>query len=565
MSRKKKTLYLNKIIVIIVMIGYMAILCLLLLMDWYLIQNYQAEARRREYETVESYVTKSAEALIDIDHEMYEIYTNNPNFQELQNEETEVAAFSNAYELRETLNYRSLVEEDIGGFFIYYNNRQVSWYNVKKDKIKSELGTKLNGIIKDGLKGTEQSRHWVSVALEDNVYLAIVYEKKKAAVAGVYSMENVEKALKSDSADNTEVILLENAMVYKNTELANQLEILQLTKEYGDRFQIRHNRYQICGMRIPNTELWVCTAHPITLWNILNVQQLLLLILTVLSSAAVVVLYWFIRKEVVRPIHQLTATMDSIKEGESREVPPLVSRFQELQGMNDTLDEMVRKLEQQKLLVYEEIIEKQKAQMQYLQLQIKPHFYLNGLKTLNALAQEKQTDRIQELILNLSKHLRYLLQAEQETVFLHKELEFVQNYVELQKHITGRPVFCTITSEERVRDWKVPMLAVQTFVENSIKYARLGGGSIPLEIQITAECLETEEGNYLDLIIRDNGHGYPEDIQEEINGDPKVGIRSVGINNIKRRCQFLYGEKAEYRFENEDGAVSELVLPEVTE
>ena len=182
-----------------------------------------------------------------------------------------------------------------------------------------------------------------------------------------------------------------------------------------------------------------------------------------------------------------------------------------------------------------------------------------------ALAQEKQTDRIQELILNLSKHLRYLLQAEQETVLLHKELEFVQNYVELQKHITGRPVFCTITSEERVRDWKVPMLAVQTFVENSIKYARLGGGSIPLEIQITAECLETEEGNYLDLIIRDNGHGYPEDILEEINGDPKVGIRSVGINNIKRRCQFLYGEKAEYRFENEDGAVSELVLPEVTE
>lgn len=48
---------------------------------------------------------------------------------------------------------------------------------------------------------------------------------------------------------------------------------------------------------------------------------------------------------------------------------------------------------------------------------------------------------------------------------------------------------------------------------------------------------------------------------EEINGDSKVGTRSVGINNIKRRCQFLYGEWVEYHFETDEGAVSEIVVP----
>ena len=108
----------------------------------------------------------------------------------------------------------------------------------------------------------------------------------------------------------------------------------------------------------------------------------------------------------------------------------------------------------------------------------------------------------------------------------------------------------------------VPILAVQTFVENSVKYARLGGSSMPLLIQITASCLQTEEGNFLDLIVQDNGYGYPEEILEEINGDASSGNRCVGINNIKRRCKILYGERAEYSFANCDGALSELIIPE---
>lgn len=539
------------------MVGYMAILCLLLLMDWYLIRSYQEDGRRKERELLQAYIDRTAEAMQDIDHEMYEVYTNNANFQALQKESSEVEAFSNAYDLHETLHYRTLVKEDLGGFFIYYNNCRTNWYFTKSEKILEGNGPLLNKAIQDNLQDVAQARHWVSVSLDGKLYQVIVYKKGRAAVAGVYSMENIKTLMD----EHTDVILIENGITYGDVELAGKLGLERLAGAVQDSFQTSVKNYQICGMRVPSTELWVCTVCPRTIWSVMNVQQILMLLITGASALAVVLMYGFMKKEIVRPIHQLTAVMDTIKKHEGREIPPLESRFFELQEMNQTLEEMVRELEKQKLLVYEEIIEKQKAQMQYLQLQLKPHFYLNGLKTLNALAMGNQTDKIQELILSLSRHLRYLLQAERETVTLEQELNFVKNYVEMQKYMTGRPVQINIAADPNTVSWMVPTLIVHTFVENSVKYAQLGGRSIPLEIEVTADCLVTEECEFLDLIVRDNGQGYSEDILEEINGDAGIGIRSVGINNIKRRCQFLYGEKAEYHFETDQGAVSEMVVP----
>ena len=77
------------------------------------------------------------------------------------------------------------------------------------------------------------------------------------------------------------------------------------------------------------------------------------------------------------------------------------------------------------------------------------------------------------------------------------------------------------------------------------------------------QLLQTEDGVFVDIMVSDNGSGYPENILEEINADAQKGIRSVGINNLKRRCALIYEGKAEYNFYNGSGAVSELILPGV--
>ena len=210
--------------------------------------------------------------------------------------------------------------------------------------------------------------------------------------------------------------------------------------------------------------------------------------------------------------------MELIRRDGNENVSLIDMRFLELKEVNETLREMILKLERQKLLTYDEFIEKQKAQLQYLQLQMQPHFYLNGLKALNAFVLEHETEKVQELIINLSGHLRYLLQAEKEMTTLIQELQFADNYTRLRGQMTGRPIQLYIDGDSALNDWNIPMLAAQTFVENSIKYAKVGGGDSALLIEIQTNLLETENGRYLNLIVKDNGQGYGKEILDEING-----------------------------------------------
>lgn len=559
---KKKTLYLNRTLLLIVMVGYSAFLVLMLLMDWYLIRNYQMENEKAEQRVVTSYISKIQDSMDKIDRQLSDIYADDGNFQNLQKNQKEVEEYGSAYELKESLRKRMLVDENLSGFYIFYNGKQKVWYQTNTDKISAQNSRIIKDILQQHIANNENERSWFSITIEEDNYLAIDYEKENAAIFGIYSMQNVDTVIHESMGKDVQIILEEFGAIKKNEELGKKLNLESYIKESSDEFHEIIQNYRVYGHRIPNMEMWMCVVYPIRFWDMMNVQQLLLLLLTGVSVIAVVVMYFFMRKQVVQPLHQLTDNMNAIRRGEDERISPIVCRFYEIQEADETLGEMVEELKKQKLLVYEEIIEKQKAQMQYLQLQLKPHFYLNGLKTLNALAMENQTGKMQDLILNLSKHLRYLLQAERELVPLYMELDFVENYVAMQKHVSGRPVSCEINKDGDVDNWMVPILAVQTFVENSVKYARLGGSSMPLLIQITASCLQTEEGNFLDLIVQDNGYGYPEEILEEINGDASSGNRCVGINNIKRRCKILYGERAEYSFANCDGALSELIIPE---
>lgn len=229
--------------------------------------------------------------------------------------------------------------------------------------------------------------------------------------------------------------------------------------------------------------------------------------------------------------------------------------------MDEAFHVMVSEIKKQKIISYEQIIEKQNAQMQYLQLQLKPHFYLNGLKTLNMLAMEGDTEKAQDLIMHLSYHLRYLLQVNRALVPLASEVDYTKNYGDIQAKMYGRGIRMHWDIRGDVGEVPVPTLCIQTFVENSFKYAKPDGGWGGLEITVKIYELETQDGKFIDITVRDNGVGYPLHILEDINGDTKEESPSVGINNLKRRCFFLYGGRGEYNFYNSGGAVSEIVLP----
>ena len=561
MSREKKIRRLNRTIVKITMLGYSTVLVILFLLDCYMIQAHQEKLKAAKWELLNDYTEQVKNSIDKVDQLMYDIYANDKNFQALQKEQSSAKEYSTVYDLREKLHTRLIIQDYLSSFYIFYGNGEKCWYGTQDKYSDFVYSQEVKNMLAQYQANASQGKSWSTVRSGETISLFVCYKKGGVAVIGVYTLPELGGQIERSTGIKAQVCMVQNGDVLNGKKQAEQIRLLSKIMAEETMLEEIKPDYQVFGRKITNMDFWICTIYSIKLWQTATIQQLLLLLLTLFSVVAVFLLFQFMRRQVVQPLRQLTDAMNRIRNGETREVPEIGGSFLEFTEVRQTLEKMVRELEEQKNLTYEEIIEKQKAQMQYLQLQLKPHFYLNGLKTVNALAMAHEDEKIQELVLNLSEHLRYLLRAEQETVPLSRELAFVENYIGLQKHVTGRPVTSEITVDPEVEDWQVPILSVQTFVENSIKYARLGDASCPLEIQITASYLKTEEGDYLDLVVQDNGQGYSDAILEEINGDPASGTFCVGINNIKRRCGFLYGDKAEYLFENNEGAVSELILP----
>lgn len=561
--KKRKSLSLNKTILKIMLAGYAALLCLLLCMDYYLIVQHHLDDQKKEQTVLENYLDSTAKSMDRIWRILYDISGRDDNFQALSGELSEVQQYSNAYDLCETLQGQMLIDEELQGFYLFYGTEKMPLYRVNIEQIYTEHASRIGAALKM-MQFQEEPKPGkrFSVSIDSSVYAVVGYRKGNAAVYGIRNIGDVEKSISEELGKEVKVVLLADGRVAAHQELAARLKLLELQSEAREKFEYNTSTYTVYGARVPNMELWICPVLHRSLGDYVTLQQAILLLLTVFSFAAVAVLFWFTRKNLILPLRYLRYEMERIRKGDSRNIPEIDIRFSELQEVTQTLQNMITQLEAQRLLAYDALIEKQKAQMQYLQLQIQPHFYLNGLKTLNALALEQHTDKVQSLILGLSEHLRYLMQAERETTTLQRELNFVENYVALQNQMTGRNIQLQTEAEPEILQWCVPVLMVQTFVENSIKYTKLGSTSSVLLIEVKAARLVTDDGNYLDLQISDNGQGYPDDILEEVNGKPKTGEKHVGINNLKRRCELLYGLHAEFSFFNMDGAVSECILPE---
>ncbi len=559
----RKIKYLNRTIMWIILVGYTALLFLLLCTDFYLMMEQNRANRSREAGALSDYVQTLSEEIEKNRLLLYDIHRENENYRALSGSLSDVEKYSNAYELCQTLESQLLIDSDFQGFYLFYDEDTMPMYRLNTERILPDHASKIAEILRNIQKSqnTVKIQRWFPLKVEESVYFALACTQGNVTLYGICEID-AQTAISEGSGREAEIVLWSDGRCLSGEELSDSLEIGQEAERSREQFFYQKNRYSVYGERVENLSLWVCPVFPKSPWDYISVLQLCLLLLTIVSVIAVITLMRFVRRNFVKPLRQLCTEMENIHNGTRENIPDMNFRFFELRRVTETMQEMITKLEKQRLLTYEALIEKQKAQLQYLQLQLQPHFYLNGLKTINALALNHQTDRVQKLILNLSAHLRYLMEAEKETTILEKELDFVSNYVELQAQVTGRKIRLEVEVEPEVRRFKVPMLVVETFAENSVKYVRLGDTDAVLELNVQAGLLVTDQGNYLDLLISDNGQGYPEELLKELEGEPKIGEKHVGIHNLRRRCRILYGDRAEFSFYNSQGAVSECILPE---
>lgn len=212
---------------------------------------------------------------------------------------------------------------------------------------------------------------------------------------------------------------------------------------------------------------------------------------------------------------------------------------------NNTRIEMNLEQNQQLLL---------KARMDALTSQINPHFLFNTLNTVSSLIRF-DPDTARGVVLKLSNILRRLLRKHETFVPLREELEFIDDYLDIEVIRFG-PDKLRILKEidEETLELFVPSMLLQPIIENAIKHGlapRLEGG----EIRVRAR----HRDGHLSVEIEDNGMGMPQERLLEVYGG------GIGISNVHERLRLLYGDqfKMDIRSLEGQGTQIHIEIPEL--
>jgi two-component system sensor histidine kinase YesM len=228
-------------------------------------------------------------------------------------------------------------------------------------------------------------------------------------------------------------------------------------------------------------------------------------------------------------IHAISMTGEGkfqarFKEQGSYEFRVLMHRFNE---MNDKIQRLI---EENYIIKLRE----KEAEIKSLNLQLDPHFMHNTLNLINLIALEKGEEEISELITGLSYMMKYIVKKDN-LVTYEEDLTYLKSYVVIMtKRFEGKFTI-EFDSDPLLLPTKVPKFFLQPIIENALIHGFDG-----LDRQGRISVSAYIDGNERVFVVRDNGRGMTAEQIEYLAGP---GGGSVGLSNVYRRIQAIYGER----------------------
>jgi two-component system, LytTR family, sensor kinase len=183
--------------------------------------------------------------------------------------------------------------------------------------------------------------------------------------------------------------------------------------------------------------------------------------------------------------------------------------------------------------------EKARTELYFLKAQLNPHFLFNLINSLYAEIDKSNTSA-RNIILKFTDMLRYqLYECNVENIAIEKEVEYLRNYVALEKLRKEDYLRTDFTTKGDLKGFEVAPLLFIPFVENAFKYAsnhenKANLISIGLEkdkTYVIFECRNSKDNIVSRNLVEDSG---------------------IGISNVKRRLELLYPGKHQLTIENEE-------------
>ena len=490
--------------------------------------------------SIEIYADSVNEKLHSVERFMYSTITHNESLEKLNHVQTfleyqenlkKVQTSFTEFEYQNETHMTFLLETDSTEHFINVSNLYIPYedYLLLKTNLKS-------------LRSDISDRKWKNVTTKNSEYLvkSVHYEGK--IIYAVISSEDILKPLRKLNIGNNGKLSLkepnnipsENYLIHAQNEKTHLPFDIYVLVDYAEVFR-----------NITLLEVFL-SAVPI--------------IITILS----IIIILYIRQWMIKPITRLTERLSQF--GDS--IPPseffISEGILEIDKANDKLNKVIFDMQELKIREYHSQLELKKIELNYLKNQIRPHFYLNMLSMIHSMLQTKNYKEIEELTILTSNYLRHLFMVNQDFSELKDEVQHIKDYLEIQRIRYGNSIYFSLDYNDDLQNTLVPSLLLQTFIENTIKH----GFSFQdlFTILLSIKKVKTENSDYIQICIEDNGPGFSEEILSKLNQKQSLITEDghhIGITNTIERLNLLYPNDYTITFENneEGGAKILLLIP----
>lgn len=192
--------------------------------------------------------------------------------------------------------------------------------------------------------------------------------------------------------------------------------------------------------------------------------------------------------------------------------------------------------------------DKAEAQLELLKSQVQPHFIFNTLNNIYSYSLQNN-QKTSELIYRLSSLLSYMLyDSRQTTIPLRKEVEYISNYIELEKIRYGNRLDVSLNVFDEVGSFKIAPLLLLPLIENSFKH---GVSSNVKDCWLRVDISLNDD--WLSVKIENSYDNHKSEMPQLKNG--------IGLENVKKRLEILYQNKYEFKtIKEEDSYLTILKL-----
>ncbi len=293
----------------------------------------------------------------------------------------------------------------------------------------------------------------------------------------------------------------------------------------------------------------------------LRVLSAFIVLLFIVLGVGIITLI-YIRDKLIHPIHVF---VDNLQDTNALQGYHDDLRFAELKQAEGLFQKARQQIKELKIAIYEQELSKKRLEVDYFQVQIKPHFYLNCLNIIYNMAQSGRFEEIQQLSMEVSNYMRTLFRSGMDFISVKEEMEHLKGYLNIQELRYSGNFTYKIEVAEEVLDYRILPLIVHTLVENSIKHTIMKNSVIHIEISVLRIFMRDEE--YIKILVWDTGDGFSEEVLTALKAGNKLSSRRdggrIGLSNMMQRLEYVYKKRAILEFANrlEGGAIVEILVP----